>query len=82
MLIRDCARFCKVFPRKLATPYSVTTQSTSFLPVVTKAPGASSATIREVLPPRAVIGQAINDMPPGERLAPRTNLLTRPPVPL
>ena len=80
MPISALARWERVLPRSLATPYSVTTQSTSFLLVVTTAPGESSAQIRLTVPPLAVEGKAIKLFPPSDATAPRTKSAC-PPVP-
>ena len=48
MAIRRRVRSAIELPRSSATPYSVTTRSTTFLKVVTAAPGGRRGTIREV----------------------------------
>src|SRR5215210_8721801 len=58
-------------PRSSATPYSVTTQSTTFLKVVTAAPGCSCATMRETDSSAVVECSTINAWPCSAKIAPR-----------
>src|SRR5919199_4947657 len=60
-----------LLPRSSATPYSVTTQSTVFLNVVTAAPGCSCAMMRDTDSSTAVECSTINDWPCSEKSAPR-----------
>jgi hypothetical protein len=63
------ARSRSVLPCRSTAPCSVTTQCTWPRVVTTPAPGFSSATMRETLPPAAVEGSAMMGLPP--RRAPR-----------
>src|SRR5919199_1085348 len=60
-----------LLPRSSATPYSVTTQSTMFLNVVTAAPGCSCATIRDNDSSAVVECNTMKDWPCPEKIAPR-----------
>ena len=72
MEIKAFARSDSGLPRSFAIPNSVTMKSTSFLLVVTIAPGVRVGMILLTVPPLAVDGKAIKLMPPGDCVAPRT----------
>jgi len=63
------ARAINGFPRRSATPYSVTTYPTKVPGVVITA-SSSFGTMREYLPPPAVDGRATIERPPGASVAP------------
>src|SRR3712207_1054642 len=65
-------RSLMLLPRCSATPYSVTTQSTTFLNVVTAALGCSCATIRETDSSAVVEWSTKKDWPCSAKIAPRT----------
>ena len=72
MAMRALVRWLRVLPRSLATPYSVTMWSTSFLLVLTYAPGVSVGRIRLTVPSFPVEEKAIKLFPPLDCTAPRT----------
>src|SRR5262249_48888434 len=78
--LRAWARSRKVMPHKLRAPYSVTIHCTSDRRTDTAVPGSKTGTMRDTLPPSAVLGRAMIERPPLLRAAPRTKS-TSPPVP-
>src|SRR5215510_8653812 len=67
-------------PRRFRAPYSVTSQCASARRTDMAVPGSKTGTIRDTLPPSAVLGRAMIERPPLLRAAPRTKS-TSPPVP-
>lgn len=77
---RASPRSPKALPCRLTAPNSVTIQWTWPRVVTTPAPGFSSGTMREILPPAAVEGRAMIGLPPRETAAPRIKSIW-PPIP-